>query len=104
MLPASLRTMAPASNTARFAPARLSARSLIPLLALAAAACSSPRDTRPDGAERADRRRPEQPVAASRVIDGDAPLDVRLLRIEPVLHVGHERVCDVLVAGQPQEV
>ncbi len=79
-------------------------RRLLPFLALVATACGSFDDPASPSHDEADRRRPEPPVAASRVIDAEAPLDVRLLRIEPALHVGSERVCDVLTAGHPQEV
>ncbi len=85
--------------------ARSAARSIaIFALALAAAACGRASDPTPSDADDADRRQPPPPVAEARVIDADAPLDVRLLRVEPSLHVGNERVCDVLLAGQAQEV
>jgi hypothetical protein len=83
---------------------RATIRLVILLFALAASACSSFGRQEAPGTDEADRRQPEPRAASTRIIDADAPLDVRLLRIEPGLHVGSERVCNVLVAGQPQEV
>lgn len=74
------------------------------LLLLGSAACGPFGDPSGPEHDEADRRPAVPPVATSRLIDADAPLDVRLLRVEPGLHVGSERVCDVIAAGQPQEV
>jgi hypothetical protein len=71
---------------------------------LALAACGTSRRRSAAGEEEAHRRPAPPAPGTVKVIDADAPLDVRALRIEPELHVGKERVCDVLLAGEPQAV
>jgi hypothetical protein len=77
---------------------------LAAFFALALAACGTGRQRSSEDEDEAHRRPPPPAPDAVQVIDADAPLDVRALRVEPELHLGKERVCDVLRAGEPQAI
>lgn len=72
---------------------------LIGLWSLPSAGCDSKEDTRETGPQ--ERRLAPAEPRAGRAIDPELPLDVRLLGIEPALHVDQDRVCDVQIAGRP---
>ncbi len=74
------------------------------LLGLGLAACGTGSRRSPEPEDEAHRRPAPPALPAAEVIDADAPLDMRALRIRPEHHVGKERVCDVWMAGQSQPV